>query len=50
MKNDYDPYQPIETLFNQIEIVVDYYSADKSPYDSTQGISRTYLPVLVCKG
>ena len=37
---------PIETLFHQIELAVQYATADKRPYQDAQVVSRAYLLIL----
>ena len=46
MREPYNPTFPIETLFHQIELAVEYATAGKRPYQDAQVISRVYLLVL----
>ena len=46
MREPYNPTFPIETLFHQIELAVEYTTAGKRPYQEDQVVSRAYLLVL----
>ena len=46
MREPYNPTFPIETLFHQIELAVEYATAGKRPYQEDQVVSRAYLLVL----
>ena len=46
MRNPYNPTLPIETLFHQIELVVELAEAGNRPYEKSQVISRAYLFIL----
>ena len=46
MRADYDPSQPIEVLFHQIETAVEFSEAGNRPYDQKQVVSRAYLLIL----
>ena len=46
IREPYNPTFPIETLFHQIELVVEYATAGKIPYQDAQVVSRAYLVVL----
>ena len=46
MRESYNPTFPIETLFHQIELAVEYATAVKRPYQTAQVVSRAYLLVL----
>ena len=46
MRADYDPSQPIEVLFHQIETAVEFAEAGNRPCDPKQVVSRAYILVL----
>lgn len=46
MRAEYDPSQPIEVLFHQIETAVEFAEAGNRPYDPKQVVSRAYLLIL----
>ena len=46
MRTPYNPALPIETLFHQIEVAVEFAEDDNRPYEKTQVISRAYLLIL----
>ena len=46
MREPYNPTFPIETLFHQIELAVEYATTGKRPYQDAQVVSRPYLFVL----
>ena len=46
MRSDYNPSQPIEVLFHQIETAVEYAEAGNRPYDPKQVVNRAYLLIL----
>ena len=46
MKTAYDPTLPIETLYDQIEVAVDFADAGKAPYTNAQVLARAYNIVL----
>ena len=48
MRESYNPTFPIETLFHQMELAVEYDTAGKRPYQTAQVVSRAYLLVF-CK-
>ena len=43
MRVEYDPSQPIEILFRQIETVVEITQTGKTPYKPKHVVSRAYL-------
>ena len=45
-REPYNPTFPIETLFHQIELAVEYATAGKRPYQDAQIVSRACLLVL----
>ena len=47
MREPYNPTFPIETLFHQIELAVEYATAGKRPYQTAQ--SLVALTSLYCK-
>ena len=46
MREPYNPTFPIETLFHQIELAVEYATTGKRPYQEDQVVSRAYLLIL----
>ena len=46
MREPFDPTQPIETLFDEIESAFEYADAGQRPYNSEQVVSRAYLLIL----
>ena len=38
----YNPYNPIVTVFNQVEEFIEYGELDRSPYTNIQAINTTY--------
>jgi hypothetical protein len=46
MRAPFDPTQPIELLFDQIETAVEFADAGNRPYNPDQVVSRAYLLIL----
>ena len=46
MRKPYNPTFPIETLLHQIELAVEFTTAGKRPYQTTQVVSCAYPLVL----
>ena len=46
MRTPYNPALPIESLFHQIEVTVEFAEAGKIPYEKAQVVSRAYLLIL----
>ena len=46
MRIPYNPALPIESLFHQIEVAVEFAEAVKRPYEKAQVVSRAYLLIL----
>ena len=46
MRNPYNSALPIETLFHQIEVAVEFTEAGNRPYEKSQIISRAYLLIF----
>jgi hypothetical protein len=46
MREPFDPTQPIETLFDQIETAVEFANAGNRAYNPEQVVSRSYLLIL----
>jgi hypothetical protein len=46
MRAPFDPTQPIELLFDQIETAVEFANAGNRPYNPDQVVSRAYLLIL----
>jgi hypothetical protein len=46
MRAPFDPTQPIELLFDQIETAVEFSDAGNRPYNPDQVVSRAYLLIL----
>ena len=43
MHNPYNPSLPIETLFHQIEVAVEFVGDGNRPYEKSQVVNRAYL-------